>query len=467
MTVNGEAVHYRLDPSTPLLWALRDASNLTGTKHGCDSRDCGACTVIVDGHAVTSCGVAIGELDGAQVTTIEGLSSDRSHPVQQAWLAEQVDDVRLLRTGLHHGDRRASAGESQPERRAGAGPSEHLPLRRLPAHPQGDHAGRRSAQAPPTYKPEYTAPKRLSLGSSQMMHNVMSSFGKVTAMRKILISLLLAGAAASPALAQDHGRHHDDNDNQREERSQARDERSQAREDRGQAREQAREDRGQAHEQAQQMRAQRFDDSGNAARAQQIEMRQRYQEAARPDRRDFQALAEQRRDARDDARDQRIDQRQQVIRQRQRGDRAAPAGHARPARASPVDVDRRRSSATSRARARSRRSASAARHSNQQHWNTNWRHDGRYDWRNYRHHHRSLFHLGFYYDPFGWGYQPFSIGWRLWPSYYSSRYWINDPWMYRLPYAPPGYVWVRYWNDAILVDTWSGTVADVIPGFFW
>ena len=90
MTVNGEAVHYRLDPQTPLLWALRDASNLTGTKYGCDSRDCGACTVIIDGRAVMSCSVAIAELEGAQITTIEGLSSDRSHPVQQAWLAEQA-----------------------------------------------------------------------------------------------------------------------------------------------------------------------------------------------------------------------------------------------------------------------------------------------------------------------------------------------------------------------------------------
>jgi isoquinoline 1-oxidoreductase alpha subunit len=90
MTVNGEPVHYRLDPDTPLLWALRDASNLTGTKYGCDSRDCGACTVIIDGHAVMSCGVAIGDLEGARITTIEGLSADRSHPVQQAWLAEQV-----------------------------------------------------------------------------------------------------------------------------------------------------------------------------------------------------------------------------------------------------------------------------------------------------------------------------------------------------------------------------------------
>ena len=88
MTVNGEAVDYRLDGDTPLLWALRDASNLTGTKYGCDSRDCGSCTVIIDGQAVTSCSVALRDLEGAMVTTIEGLGG--AHPVQQAWLAEQA-----------------------------------------------------------------------------------------------------------------------------------------------------------------------------------------------------------------------------------------------------------------------------------------------------------------------------------------------------------------------------------------
>src|SRR5437763_16689583 len=90
MTVNGEGVQYRLDADTPLLWALRDASNLTGTKYGCDSGDCGACTVMIDGRAAMSCRVAIGTLEGAQITTIEGLSPSGSHPVQQAWLAEQV-----------------------------------------------------------------------------------------------------------------------------------------------------------------------------------------------------------------------------------------------------------------------------------------------------------------------------------------------------------------------------------------
>ena len=90
MTVNGEPVRYRLDPDTPLLWALRDASNLTGTKYGCDSGDCGACTVHVDGRAVRACSVAIGTLEGAAVTTIEGLSARGDHPLQRAWAAEQV-----------------------------------------------------------------------------------------------------------------------------------------------------------------------------------------------------------------------------------------------------------------------------------------------------------------------------------------------------------------------------------------
>jgi Ni/Co efflux regulator RcnB len=101
-------------------------------------------------------------------------------------------------------------------------------------------------------------------------------------------------------------------------------------------------------------------------------------------------------------------------------------------------------------------------------WTTGWRNDQRYNWSEWRRHHRSNFHLQSYRDPFGWGYQLFSIGWRLWPAYYnSSDYWINDPWMYRLPPAPPGTRWIRYYNDALLVDMWTGEVVDVIHGFFW
>lgn len=100
MTVNGEALRFHLDAGTPLLWALRDAANLTGTKYGCDSRDCGACTVIVDGRAVASCSVAIGALEGADIVTIEGLSGNRAHPVQRAWSAEQVSQCGYCDPGM-------------------------------------------------------------------------------------------------------------------------------------------------------------------------------------------------------------------------------------------------------------------------------------------------------------------------------------------------------------------------------
>ena len=98
--VNGQPVQYRMDPDTPLLWALRDASNLTGTKYGCGTGDCGACTVNIDGNAVKSCLVRIGQLEGSLVTTIEALSRDRSHPVQQAWVAEQVPQCGYCQSGM-------------------------------------------------------------------------------------------------------------------------------------------------------------------------------------------------------------------------------------------------------------------------------------------------------------------------------------------------------------------------------
>jgi Ni/Co efflux regulator RcnB len=99
-------------------------------------------------------------------------------------------------------------------------------------------------------------------------------------------------------------------------------------------------------------------------------------------------------------------------------------------------------------------------------WNRDWRSDRRYDWRHYRDSHRSVFQLGIYYDPFGYGYQAFNIGYRMAPVYFGQQYWI-DPSMYQLPYPPPGTQWVRYWNDAVLVDMYSGEVVDVIHGFFW
>lgn len=100
LTVNNQPIRYRLDPATPLLWALRDASNLTGTKYGCGNGDCGACTVDIDGRAVKSCTVTLAQVEGSFVTTIEALSRDRSHPVQQAIVAEQAPQCGFCTPGI-------------------------------------------------------------------------------------------------------------------------------------------------------------------------------------------------------------------------------------------------------------------------------------------------------------------------------------------------------------------------------
>ena len=105
--------------------------------------------------------------------------------------------------------------------------------------------------------------------------------------------------------------------------------------------------------------------------------------------------------------------------------------------------------------------------SDHQRWSSNWRRDNRYDWRNYRNSHRSLFRLGRYFDPYGWGYRRLSIGLNIGSSYYGSNYWLDDPWMYRLPPAYGPYRWVRYYDDALLVNIYTGQVADVLYNFFW
>jgi hypothetical protein len=100
-------------------------------------------------------------------------------------------------------------------------------------------------------------------------------------------------------------------------------------------------------------------------------------------------------------------------------------------------------------------------------WTNHWRNDRRYDWSNYRNSHRSLFRIGIYSDPFGWSYRRWSIGSFLYPNYYGSNYWLNDPWQYRLPPAYGPYRWVRYWDDALLVNIYTGQVEDVLHNFFW
>jgi isoquinoline 1-oxidoreductase alpha subunit len=100
LIVNGVARDVDADSDTPLLWALRDHLGLTGTKFGCGAALCGACTVHVDGEAMRSCSVPLDAVAGKRITTIEGLSKNRSHPLQKAWIAEQVPQCGYCQSGM-------------------------------------------------------------------------------------------------------------------------------------------------------------------------------------------------------------------------------------------------------------------------------------------------------------------------------------------------------------------------------
>lgn len=102
-------------------------------------------------------------------------------------------------------------------------------------------------------------------------------------------------------------------------------------------------------------------------------------------------------------------------------------------------------------------------------WRRDWRNDRRYDWNGYRNQNRFIFRVNPYYSPYGYGYgyRRFGIGSILDSLLFGRNYWISDPWQYRLPPAPPGYQWVRYYNDVVLVDTYTGRIEDVIYDFFW
>jgi len=98
-TVNGVRTEVGVDAGTPLLWVLREDLKLTGTKFGCGVASCGACTVHIDGVSVRSCATPVSLAEGRSVTTIEGLSPDGSHPLQQAWIAEQVPQCGYCQSG--------------------------------------------------------------------------------------------------------------------------------------------------------------------------------------------------------------------------------------------------------------------------------------------------------------------------------------------------------------------------------
>jgi isoquinoline 1-oxidoreductase alpha subunit len=99
LVINNSPHDLEIAPDTPLLWVLRDKLNLTGTKYGCGMGLCGACTVHLDGEAVRSCQTPVSSVGAKKITTIEGLSSDSTHPVQRAWIAEQVPQCGYCQPG--------------------------------------------------------------------------------------------------------------------------------------------------------------------------------------------------------------------------------------------------------------------------------------------------------------------------------------------------------------------------------
>jgi isoquinoline 1-oxidoreductase alpha subunit len=99
LTINGKAATVEAEPDTPLLWVVREHLKLTGTKFGCGSGLCGACTVHIDGKAMRSCQISVSKVVGKKVTTIEGLSPNGTHALQKAWVAEQVPQCGYCQSG--------------------------------------------------------------------------------------------------------------------------------------------------------------------------------------------------------------------------------------------------------------------------------------------------------------------------------------------------------------------------------
>jgi len=271
-------------------------------------------------------------------------------------------------------------------------------------------------------------------------------------MRRLIIAVLLAGTFSAPALAQDRdtrsGRNRDrdsqtatteDGERARPERAERRAERVEQRAERRTERvEQAQrssEGPRQRSERNEQVRVRRSDDLGQA-------------NAHAPQRRVFERQVRdstQIREVRERRGDRSIAKRLVEARRTQSG--------------SPVVIHRDQTPTISR-------SSSLSSSSGRQ-WSNHWRSDRRYDWRSHRHHHHSLFRLGNYWDPYGYRYRNFSIGFNLWPSYYGSQFWLDDPWQYRLPPTYEPYRWVRYYDDALLVNIYTGQVVDVERNFFW
>jgi isoquinoline 1-oxidoreductase alpha subunit len=114
LSVNGKSVEVDVDPATPLLWVLRDHLDLTGTKYGCGIAQCGACTVHIDGRATRCCVLPVSAAVGSEITTIEGLSTDISHPVQQAWVELDTPQCGYCQPGMIMASAALLAEKPQP-----------------------------------------------------------------------------------------------------------------------------------------------------------------------------------------------------------------------------------------------------------------------------------------------------------------------------------------------------------------
>ena len=141
-TVNGQRREVSVDGTTPLLWVLREHLKMTGTKFGCGIASCGACTVHIDGRAVRSCAMPVEMVEGKAITTIEGLSPDGSHPLQKAWVAEQVPQCGYCQSGQIMQAAELAGEDQKPDARADrrAYGRQRLSLRHLSQDHQRDPA---------------------------------------------------------------------------------------------------------------------------------------------------------------------------------------------------------------------------------------------------------------------------------------------------------------------------------------
>jgi len=275
---------------------------------------------------------------------------------------------------------------------------------------------------------------------------MVANFRQEFEMRRLIIAVLLAGTFSVPVLAQD--RDSPGRDRDRAGRSAATDEGERARPQRAERRaERVAERRTERVEQVQRSSEAPRQRSERAERAQ-VRRSEAAGEVRAPQRSTFE------RQLRDSAQIRQVRER--------RGERLVTERliEARPTQSGTAVVVHRGETPTS---VRSQTLSS----SNAIQWSNHWRSDRRYDWRRHRHHHHSLFRLGNYWDPYGYRYRNFSIGFNLWPSYYRSQFWVDDPWQYRLPPTYGPYRWVRYYDDALLVNIYTGQVVDVERNFFW